>query len=555
MGGGGGPASSRRVPAPLGVALQASRRGWIAVALCALGVASSAAPERAGGQPPLAECRELDAQMCVAQSPPPDEVGRGVASGALALVPWATSTPLAPRKAAWERAVGGGEEARRRIRARLAGWPTTLLADRAALPADDRAFLLRVAYDTWLGLSAFRDRVHGLPVDHVRFHGSVDPETAEVGDYASISSVGLYLAAIVGAHELGFIGHEEAQERVRQILDTLQRLETWRGIFFNFYDTTTLERTSQLLSFVDSAWLTAGLMVVRSTFPDLREAAAELITQRNYGFFYDRSTQQMSHGYFVDDRVPAPYHYTTFYTEARLGSLIAIGKGDVPVEHWYRMARTFPPDDSRQWQPPIGRRKKTVRGIEFEGGWYEWRGVRYVPSWGGSMFEAMMPTLVVDERRLAPRSLGRNGEAHVEIQRRVALEELGLPVWGMSPAASPTPNGYGEYGVRVLGVSGYPQTVVTPHAAALALEFDPQAATANLRRLVEIYPIYGEYGFYDSVDPRSGQVGEVYLALDQSMLFLALVNHLSDGVIQERFAADPIAARALTILRDEDFFD
>jgi hypothetical protein len=196
-----------------------------------------------------------------------------------------------------------------------------------------------------------------------------------------------------------------------------------------------------------------------------------------------------------------------------------------------------------------------VRGVAFEGGCYEWNGLRFVPSWGGSMFEAMMPTLLVDERRLAPRSLGRNGAMHVEIQRRYALEELGVPVWGMSPAASPTPNGYAEYGARPLGVRGYPATAVTPHAAALALGFEPEAATANLRRLVELYPIYGEYGFYDSVDPRSGSVGEVYLALDQSMLFLALVNHLGDGVIQERFAADPIAARALSLLGDEDFFD
>ena len=532
-------------------------RRLLAGLLLAVGLGAWAVPGPALAQPPLVECRELDAEMCVAQSPLADggTGEEGEETGPDGLLRSASSTPIAPRKAAWEVAVGGRAEARRRIRSRLAGWPTALLADRATLPADDHAFLMRVAYDTWVGLSALRDRANGLPVDHVRFHGSVDPETAEVGDYASISSVGLYLAAIVGAHELGFIEEEEAEQRVRQILDTLDDLETWRGIFFNFYDTTTLERTSHFLSFVDSAWLTAGLMVVRSTFPDLRDVAARLITQRNYGFFYDRVSQQMCHGFFVDARERSPYHYTTLYTEARLGSLIAIGKGDAPEEHWFRMARTFPPEDARQWQAPLGRRLKLVRGFPFEGGWYEWRGLRFVPSWGGSMFEAMMPTLLVDERRLAPRSLGRNGELHVEIQRRFALEELGLPVWGMSPAASPTPNGYAEFGVRVLGVQGYPSTAVTPHAAALALGFEPEAATANLRRLAELYPIYGEYGFYDSVDPRSGEVGQVYLALDQTMLFLALVNHLDDGVIQERFAADPIAARALPIMADEDFFD
>jgi hypothetical protein len=490
----------------------------------AIGLGAGVGP--AAAQPPLVECRELDAGMCVAESPGDDG---GVAARAAP-----ASHALAPKKSAWEAAVGGRAEARRRIRARLAGWPGQLLVDRETLPADDRAFLLRVAHDTWLGLSALRDLESGLPVDHVRFHGSVDPGTAEVGDYASISSVGLYLAAIVGAHELGFVSEEEAEERVRQLLATLAALETWRGIFFNFYDTTSLERTSHFLSFVDSAWLTAGLMVVRSTFPDLRDAATRLIAQRNYGFFYDAAAQQMSHGYFVDARQRSPYHYATFYTEARIGSLIAIGKGDVPEQHWFRMARTFPPEHART---------------------FEWRGVRFVPSWGGSMFEAAMPALLVDERALAPRSLGRNGEAHVEVQRRYALEELGLPVWGMSPAVSPTPNGYAEYGARPLGVASYPSTAVSPHAAALALAFAPEAATANLRRLVELYPIYGEFGFYDSVDPESGAVGEVYLALDQSMLFLALVNHLGGGVIRERFAADPIAARALPLLAEEDFFD
>ncbi len=463
---------------------------------------------------------------------------------------------LAPRKRAWEASVGGRKIARARIHARLAGWPTRLVVDPSALPQDDRAFLERLARDTWRGLDALRDRENGLPIDHVRFGESpLDVSRAEIGDYASISSVGLYLASIVAARELGYLDAEEATARVRQLLETLRRLETYRGIFFNFYDTTTLERTSDFLSFVDSAWLTAGLMVVRSAFPELHEEATRLIVQRNYGFFYDASARQMSHGYYVDRRERSPYHYATLYTEARLGSLIAIGKGDVPPDHWWRMVRTFPPEYTWQSQEPKGRRMKEVDGHEVMGGWYEWRGLRYVPSWGGSMFEALMPTLLVDERTLAPRSLGRNGEIHVEIQRRVATEELGLPVWGMSPAASPHPDGYREYGVPALGAHGYADAAVTPHATALALGFAPAEAVAALRRLIELYAIYGEYGLYDSVDVRTGEVANVYLTLDQSMLFLAVANHLREGAVQRLFMSDPIAAAALPLLSSEDFFD
>src|SRR5262249_571175 len=80
----------------------------------------------------------------------------------------------------------------------------------------------------------------------------------------------------------------------------------------------------------------------------------------------------------------------------------------------------------------------------------------YVPSWGGSMFEALMPTLVLDEPRWAAGSLGPNDVSHAAIQRRWAGEELGLPVWGMSPCATPSHDGYGEYGVRLPRDLRYP---------------------------------------------------------------------------------------------------
>jgi len=208
---------------------------------------------------------------------------------------------LAPKKRAWEESVGGRGVARALIHARLAGWPDRLVVDAASLPRDERAFLERVARDTWRGLDALRDRETGLPLDHVRFRSSpLDVSRADIGDYASASSLGLYLATLVAAHELGFVSAGEAVARLRQLLDTIGKLESYRGILFNFYDTTSLERTSHFLSFVDSAWLTAGLMVVRTSFPELHEEASRLIVQRNYGFFYDPGIQQMSHGYYVD---------------------------------------------------------------------------------------------------------------------------------------------------------------------------------------------------------------------------------------------------------------
>jgi len=465
--------------------------------------------------------------------------------------------PVIPRKKkAWEQSVGGERAAQPYLRARLAGWPQHLLIDKSSLPRDDRDFALRVARDTWRGLAALTDRENGLPVDNIRLgQDSVAVADSHIGDYTSGTNIGLYLMAIAGAQQLQLLSPAEATDRARKILDTLERLESYRGFFFNFYDTTSLERTSNFVSLVDSSWLTAGLMVARMTFPELHDRCSKLIAAEDFGFFYNKATKELSHGYYVNPGARSPYDYGVLYTEARIGSLIAIGKGDVPEEQWFAMVRTFPPDCTWQSPKPRASRVKTVRDHQVLGGYAEWKGVRYVPSWGGSMFEALMPALVLDEQKYAPRSLGANDRVHAVVQRRYALEDLGYPVWGISPSASPTGDGYGEYGVKVLGARGYRAGAVTPHASALALGVTPEPALSNLRALAERYDIYGEYGFYDAVDPLSGAVAHKYLALDQSMLFVALANYLGDHCISKHFASDPIVQKILPMIGEEDFFD
>jgi hypothetical protein len=484
----------------------------------------------------------------------PCELGGGVVGGAVD--PGARDVVVPVAKKAWEAAHGGEEAARPAIRARLAGWPAVFAVDPHTLPADDRAFVARLARDTWRGLLAFADRESGLPVDNVRLGAtSVAGEAARVGDYTNVTSVGLRLVAIVAAREIGLASRVEAVALAQQLLATLEGLETHDGFFFNYYDTTSRERTSNFVSFVDSSWLTAGLMVLRSTFPELAEAATRVLARQDYRFFWDAAAGRMSHGYWVQRGVRSTFHYGVLYAESRLGSLVAIGRGDVPEAHWFRMVRTFPPSCRWQRATPRGRRPKTVRGETFSGGWYEWNGIRYVPSWGGSMFEALMPTLVVDERRWAPASLGANDVAHVTVQRRFAGETLHVAPWGMSPCSTPANDGYGEYGVPVLGSLGYRSGAVTPHAAALALAAVPDAAVADLRAFAAIPGAYGDFGLYDAVDPRTREVAHAYLALDQAMTLVAAANWLCDGCVQRRFASDPIAARALPILTDERFFE
>lgn len=449
-----------------------------------------------------------------------------------------------PAKRAWEVSVGGPGKVQQSLRERLAGWPQQSLVDASELPTDDRGFLWRLARDTWRGLDALTDRESGLPVDNVHLTlGSGSPEVDRIGDFTNVTNIGLRLMAIAAARDLGLVTPAEALARVDRLLATLGRLETFRGFFYNYYDTTTLERSSSFVSFVDSAWLDAGLLVARGAFPERAEACSRLVEGGDFGFFYDPVERLMSHGYWTQLDVPAEFHYGVFYTEARLGSLLAIGKGDVPEEHWEHLVKRFP-SFARTGLRVLWAKRDDRPSLRH------YRGIAFAPSWGGSMFEALMPLLVLDEPALAPHSLGRNDEAHAEVQRRYALEKLGYPVWGMSPSTDPATGLYAEYGVDPLGLHGYRPGVVAPYAAALALALAPEQATENLRRLAQRYALYGEYGFYDSVDVASGAVAHAYLALDQSMLFLALAERLDGGRLHRTFEADPVVRAALRLVTD-----
>ena len=486
---------------------------------------------------------------------PGDSSTRAVPEQTEPQAPIVADPGMATRNQAWVAAQRAQVAERLKANGRLAGWPTRPLVDGKGLPAAPDKFLRRVAQDTWRGLDALVDKTHGLPLDRVEFHGgSTAPETARVGDYTNITNIGLHFLAVTAAHDLGFITKAQALERLKATLATLEKLETHRGFFFNYYNTTTLAHTSHFVSFVDSAWLTAGLMVARQAFPDLAARCTKLIAQGDYRFFYDAKLRQMVHGYYANLNEPARLHYCVFYTESRLGSLIAIGKGEAPKEHWFSMFRTLPPEIDWQVQQPIDRVERTGGGFHWMAGHYRWRDIDYVPSWGGSLFEALMPRLVLDEVRYAPDSLGKNGKIHTTIHRLFALEEEHYPVWGMSPSTVPgNDNSYSEFGVRPLGIAGYKSGVVTPHAVALALMADPTEATANLRKLVELYPIYGEFGFYDAVNPTTGEVSYSYLCLNQAMILVSLANYLADHSVQKRFAADPIVQKVLPLLAIEKF--
>lgn len=441
--------------------------------------------------------------------------------------------------------------------ARLGGFPSQIVVKKN-FPEDDREFLMEVAKDTWKFFDHIVDREHGLPLDTIQLgkQEALD-EGTWIGDYTNVTNIGVYLMCVVSAQDLGFISKEEAVKRIQTTLNTVENLEYHSSGFpYNYYDTTTLEKTSYFVSLVDSGWLLAGLYVVKNAYGDaLAEQAERIIRKGHLSFFYDPVEQQMYHGYYEHLQVYSDYHYGPLYSEPRASSYIAIARGEVPASHWFEgLIRTFPEDFAWQEQTPVNRTQRTTLDYKYFGGYYEWKGIRFVPSWGGSAFEALMPALVIKEKELAPEGLGLNNARHVQGQMRYALEDLKWPVWGMSPSSVPE-GGYSEFGAKPFGSKGYKDGVVTPHASALGLEYEPEAVISNLRKLIELYDIYGEYGFYDAVTVSSGLVARKYLALDQAMILISINNYLNQAAIRERFHADPDIKNGESIISSEKFFE
>ena len=417
--------------------------------------------------------------------------------------------------------------------------------------------LLRgIAGDTWGYFRDLVDQRHHLPMNYIQ-----TKPVPLIGDYASTTDISMYLMGVVSASDLGLIDYASALGRIRGTLEQLEQLPRWRGFFYNYYSTTNLQITNQYISSVDNGWLAVALVVIRQAFPELAPLASSLMKPMDFSVFYDPQNGQIRLGYEVEKGRFAPYHYGLLSTEARIISVVAIGKGDVPEDHWFHVYRTLPKEWTWQRQAPQGQ-YQSYRGHDVFNGYYTYDDGGYhtafVPSWGGSLFEFLMPTLVVNERQLAPYGLGLNDQRAVEIHMHYALQERGFPVWGLSPCATPKElhGGYSEFGVAALGSKGYKdEAIVTPHVSMLALGFAPEAVGKNIREFLRRYKMYGPYGLYDSVDVASGNVAYRYLALDQGMSLIALDNYLNDGAIQRRFSADPIMQRAEWLLREEHFFD
>jgi hypothetical protein len=437
--------------------------------------------------------------------------------------------------------------------------------------------LMAIAQKTWRFFGVDVSTTTDLPMDNMGFDGA-----PPAGAYTSPTDIAMYLWSIVAAAQLHLITPAEGEALAHKALAAIQHLPKWQGFLFSWYSTQTGQAienpgegpittvNGQFISTVDNGWYASALIVVRNAFPALWQEATNLLSAMNFGIFYDNGNEstditagQMYGGYYVNQG-PATFEYGNLNTDPRIAAYVGIGMGTLPGNVWWRTWRTLPADFTWQTQTPVGptvtytdpSSHQTFAVVE---GHYTYDGISYVPSWGGSEFEALMAPLVVPEAAWGRSNFGLNDINYAEASILYAQNALHYPVWGLSPASVPgLSGGYAAYGAYPLGSGGtgnaYANTAVTPYASFLALPFLPQQSFANIECLRHDFPnLYGPYGFFDSVNPVTGQIAPRYLALDQGMILAGIDDALTHGGLERYFAVDPIAQRIKPYLEIEQF--
>ena len=265
----------------------------------------------------------------------------------------------------------------------------------------------------------------------------------------------------------------------------------------------------------------------------LASRAEEYIQSMPFGFLYNPQRHVFHIGYNVESGRLDFNYYDLMASEARIASLVAIARGDVPLDHWLHLSRPL---------------------TEFDG-------ARCLLSWSGTMFEYLMPKLFVESY---PNTLmDESCRIAIEQHMRYAAEHK-IP-WGTSEASYYKFDAAQVYQYQAFGIPslGYKRglsndLVIAPYASMLALPFTPQAVMQNLAQL-ENFKMWGLYGLYESLDftterLKTGETHAVirtYMVHHQGMILLSLCNTLFDKRVIRRFHADPRIESVELLLQEQ----
>lgn len=451
---------------------------------------------------------------------------------------------------------------------------------RPVLSAAERSLLSDTAHRTWDYFERFVNADENwLPPDNFQ----EDPGPI-IASRTSPTNIGLSLLANLAAYDFGYIDRDTFLTRTENTLGAMQKLERFRGHFYNWYDTRSLKvLPPHYVSSVDSGNLLGALRTLRAGLLELpltptlsprrgegdggssphrgegtgegasltdlarqgdAAATAEIhrieqlaevcdeLGEMDFRFLYDPAQKLLAIGYNVAERRRDPSYYDLLASEARLASFILIAEGQLPQEHWFALGRLLTRHD----------------------------GALVLLSWSGSMFEYLMPELLMPSY---PGTL-LDQACRGMLERQIEYGRQRNTPWGISESCYNVTDLHHNYQYRAFGVPGLgfkrglaDDLVIAPYATLLAAPLAPTAVCKNLRALATL-GAEGQFGFYEALDftparvPRGQKHALIkcYMAHHQGMGLLALAHALLDAPMQRRFLADPLM-RATELLLQE----
>ncbi len=262
----------------------------------------------------------------------------------------------------------------------------------------------------------------------------------------------------------------------------------------------------------------------------IAERAYGYAMEMEFGFLLDPEQKLLAIGYAQASHSLDPSSYDLLASEARLASFVAIAKNDLPVAHWFRLGRTL-----------------TYAA-----------GAPAMVSWSGSMFEYLMPALVMQSFPFTLLDQTYRGA----VRRQIAYGAERRVPWGISESAYNGRDRHFTYQYRAFGVPDLAlkrglgrDLVVAPYASALAALVAPERALRNLTAIERLSAL-GEFGFFDAIDytrraPGAGHaIVQNFMAHHIGMSLVALTNVLTNRVWQQRFHTDPLV-RSVELLLHE----
>ncbi len=280
-----------------------------------------------------------------------------------------------------------------------------------------------------------------------------------------------------------------------------------------------------------SARMTAELLL--TNYDTLAQRIDQLVAEMDFTFLYNSQRHVFHIGYNLESSRLDNNFYDLLASEARIASLVAIAKRDVTQKHWLHLARPLT----------------------------QLRGGLALLSWSGTMFEYLMPPLLMNS--YPGTLLAQSGQAVVDHQ--IAYGDAHNVPWGISESGFYTFDNARNYQYRAFGVPGAgfkrglaDDLVITPYASFLALPMRPNATLANLDHLLQ-HQMLGPYGLYEALDftPSRLNLGQdtavvrSYMSHHQGMIMLALTNYLYDDIMVRRFHTDPAIQSVELLLQEQ----